>query len=106
METFEEYHEQASVTNTGCSLNYLTLGLAGEAGEVANKVKKIERDDKGHVSLERRADILDECGDLLWYLDQLVAALDSDLDEVSQVNINKLRSRQKRNAIHGSGDKR
>jgi NTP pyrophosphatase (non-canonical NTP hydrolase) len=87
-------------------LAYPALGLAGEAGEVAEHVKKAIRDDEGSVLPERRAAMAKELGDVLWYLAQLATELELDLDEVAQMNLDKLRSRQERGVLAGSGDDR
>jgi NTP pyrophosphatase (non-canonical NTP hydrolase) len=76
---------------------YPALGLAGEAGEVANKVKKVIRDDKSVLTEERRADIMDECSDVLWYLASLTEELGYTLEQIGQHNLDKL-SRRKTDA--------
>ncbi len=85
---------------------YPALGLAGEAGEVAEHAKKAIRDDEGSVGEERRAAMAKELGDVLWYLAQLATELDLDLDDVAQGNLEKLLSRQSRGVLSGSGDER
>lgn len=87
-------------------LAYPALGLAGEAGEVAEHVKKSIRDDAGAVSPERRHALAQELGDVLWYLAQLATELDLDLEDVGQGNLDKLLSRQRRGVLSGSGDER
>ena len=87
-------------------LTYPALGLAGEAGEVAEHVKKSIRDDDGAVLPQRRAAMAKELGDVLWYLAQLATELDLDLDEIAQTNLDKLLSRQQRGVLAGSGDDR
>ena len=82
------------------------LGLAGEAGEAADKVKKILRDKGGFASEEDRAELIKELGDVLWYLANIARYLDIDLSEVAKGNIDKLESRRKRNKLHGEGDNR
>jgi NTP pyrophosphatase (non-canonical NTP hydrolase) len=72
---------------------YLTLGLAGEAGEVANEVKKVFSKEGGVLTDLRRQQILDECGDVLWYLTRLVDELGSNLDLVARNNQSKLEGR-------------
>jgi NTP pyrophosphatase (non-canonical NTP hydrolase) len=83
---------------------YPALGLAGEAGEVANKVKKIMRGDK--MTREKKELLGDEIGDVLWYAAQLATDLGMSLEEIATGNISKLWGRWKRNKIKGSGDKR
>jgi NTP pyrophosphatase (non-canonical NTP hydrolase) len=87
-------------------LAYPALGLAGEAGEVAEHAKKAIRDDGGEVSEERRGAMSKELGDVLWYVAQLASELGLDLDEIAQANLDKLLSRQRRGVLSGSGDDR
>jgi NTP pyrophosphatase (non-canonical NTP hydrolase) len=87
-------------------LAYPALGLAGEAGEVAEHAKKAIRDDAGKVSEERRAAMSKELGDVLWYVAQLATELGLDLNEIANQNLEKLLSRQQRGVLSGSGDDR
>jgi NTP pyrophosphatase (non-canonical NTP hydrolase) len=87
-------------------LAYPALGLAGEAGEVAEHAKKTIRDDGARVSDERREAIAKELGDVLWYVAQLATELGLNLDDVAAANLEKLLSRQERGVLHGSGDNR
>jgi NTP pyrophosphatase (non-canonical NTP hydrolase) len=87
-------------------LSYPALGLVGEAGEVAEHVKRVLREDAGRVSAPRRAALAKELGDVLWYLAGLASELGLDLDEIAEANLEKLRSRQRRGALMGSGDER
>lgn len=82
------------------------LGLVGEAGEAADKVKKIIRDKGGRADEEDRLAIAKELGDVLWYVANVARYLDLSLDEVAAMNIEKLSSRQRRGKIHGEGDER
>lgn len=107
--TFETYEEIALSTKTygtGQEIIYPTLGLNGEAGEVAEKVKKALRDENGVFSKERKEEIIKELGDCLWYINAIANDIDSSLAEVAQVNIDKLVSRKLRGQIHGDGDNR
>lgn len=86
---------------------YLALGLVGESGEVAEKVKKFLRGDDGEVfSDERKEDIKKELGDVLWYLARLSDELNITLSDIAQLNHDKLMSRKEHNTIKGSGDSR
>ncbi len=87
-------------------LSYPALGLAGEAGEVAEHAKKTIRDDGGEVSDERRAAIAKELGDVLWYVAQLASELGLELEDIALENLEKLFSRQRRGVLSGSGDDR
>lgn len=82
------------------------LGLAGEAGEAADKVKKILRDKGGYASEEDRVELVKELGDVLWYVANVARYLDVDLSDIAKGNIDKLESRRKRNKLHGEGDNR
>ncbi|QBI98234.1 MazG-like nucleotide pyrophosphohydrolase [Mycobacterium phage Sham4] len=87
-------------------LSYAAMGLAGEAGEVANKVKKILRDQDGIITIENRVQLHKELGDVLWYLSQLATQIGSSLPAVAEDNIQKLSSRKDRGVLQGSGDER
>ena len=90
----------------GKNLTYLTLGLCGESGEIAEKVKKIFRDSNGKINDEIRKAIELEIGDVLWYLSNMCSELKLDLDDVAKINLKKIKSRVKRNNIKGNGDNR
>lgn len=88
---------------------YPALGLTGEAGEVAEKIKKIIRDTD--VSLrdlpdDKTREIAKELGDVLWYVANLAADLKYTLEEIAELNIQKLSDRRDRNTLKGSGDNR
>lgn len=110
--TFDNYQTNASRTafyprvfkNQG--LYYTALGLAGEAGEVANKVKKVMRDNNGNLEEKAKAEIFDELGDVLWYCATIADEIGVNLGDVAKLNLNKLQSRMNRGKIKGSGDKR
>lgn len=104
-----EYQERSRSTARyprQAALAYPALGLSGEAGEVADHIKKVIRDDAGEVSRERREAIEKELGDILWYVAQLATELELDLDRIAQVNLEKLASRMERGVLSGSGDDR
>jgi NTP pyrophosphatase (non-canonical NTP hydrolase) len=96
----------ATYPDAGDNIVYPTLGLAGEAGEVAEKVKKLLRDDGGVLSEERRAALAGELGDVLWYVAQVATEAGLELEEIAQANLDKLLSRQQRGVLSGSGDQR
>lgn len=85
---------------------YPALGLAGEAGEVVEKVKKIFRNYDGVISEEYKESIKKELGDVLWYVAMLSHEFGFPLEDVAQVNLEKLDSRQARNVINSEGDDR
>ncbi len=108
--TFDEYQEQANRTakypTIGERFVYPTLGLAGEAGEVAETVKKILRDDHSVISEEKRDELKKELGDVLWYLAQVATEFKLSLRDVAETNVKKLADRAARGVIHGSGNNR
>ena len=107
---FDDYqriaHKTAVFPKLGKSFVYPTLGLAGEAGEVSEKVKKIFRDKKGRLSKETREEIKKELGDVLWYLSQIAYEMKISFQDIAKSNIQKLSSRNKRGTIRGDGDNR
>jgi len=107
---FNEYQLLARKTaiypQLGDNIYYLTLGLCGESGEVAEKVKKIIRDDSSIISEEKRQDLKKEYGDVLWYLSNSCSELNLTLEEVAITNIEKLHKRQSEGKLHGEGDNR
>jgi NTP pyrophosphatase (non-canonical NTP hydrolase) len=96
----------ARYPDVGSNPTYPTLGLCGEAGEVADKVKKVLRDQAGEFSPEVREALKLELGDVLWYVAQLSSELGFELSEIAEANLQKLASRAARNVIAGSGDHR
>ena len=96
----------AAYPDVGCNPIYPTLGLSGEAGEVADKVKKVIRDRDGVFDAQTREAIKLELGDVLWSVAQLSSELGYDLEEVAAANLDKLASRAARGRIGGSGDQR
>ena len=85
---------------------YPTLGLTGEAGEVANKVKKIIRDGSDSKDEKLVSEIKAEIGDCLWYIAVLANDFDIKLSDIASANLEKLANRKQNNTIHGSGDAR
>ena len=111
--TFDEYQRVAKQTaqypkNDNLGLFYVFMGLANESGECVGKVKKVIRD---HDNIDqglhdRKDDIIDELGDVLWYLSACADELGVSLAKVAERNNQKLLDRLARNKIKGSGDKR
>ena len=107
---FKTYQKRARETaqypNLGSNNIYPTLGLVGQSGEVAEKVKKVLRDKKGIFDQDSKNAIKKELGDVLWYISNLCTELNFTLDEVAAQNLEKLRLRAAKGMISGSGDDR
>lgn len=110
---FNEYQDAATKTARNWDdtrpipfLAYVTMGLAGEAGEAVDKLKKIFRNDNGVVHEEKKEDIKKELGDVLWYLSQIARELGIPFEDVAKTNIAKLADRQARGVIASEGDNR
>jgi NTP pyrophosphatase (non-canonical NTP hydrolase) len=91
---------------TADDLVYTALGINGEAGEVAEKVKKLIRDDGGSVSDDARVAVALELGDVLWYVARMATKLRMSLGDIARMNMEKLMSRRERGTLGGSGDSR
>ncbi len=109
---FDHYQKEASkfaiYANPGehYKLMYLSMGTAGETGEVIEKVKKLIRPTEVVISDEKRADLNKEIGDILWYVSQLALALGLSLNDIAENNLQKLTDRHQRGVIHSEGDTR
>jgi NTP pyrophosphatase (non-canonical NTP hydrolase) len=114
--TFDEYQKRALVTDLGAGKPkkyahdpaYVEkiLSLVGEAGEVAEKYKKIIRDKNGVISRSDKEELVKELGDVLWYIAALADYLGVSFNELAKANIDKLASRNKRGKLSGKGDNR
>ncbi len=109
--TFDDYQKQAltTVLSTGDEFKDLlhwVLGLNGEAGEVAEKLKKIIRDKQGVVTADDKVELAKELGDVLWYIAVFANDLGVSLDDIAAQNLAKLSSRKKRGVLGGNGDNR
>lgn len=116
--TFNEYSKSIRPTrDCPSSIFYSALGLAGEAGEVVDKIKKYWRDKvyKSEEDWDHELDLMDkdtkegiikEMGDVMWYLSDLADLLGVSLDRVAQTNIQKIKGRVERGTVHGEGDNR
>lgn len=104
LDEYQMRAESTAIYPNEYAIVYPALGLTGEAGEVADKVKKIIRD--GNSDLFYKDNIAKELGDVLWYVAILARDLGYSLEEVAQMNLDKLVNRKIRNALQGSGDDR
>jgi NTP pyrophosphatase (non-canonical NTP hydrolase) len=106
MNEYQEFVVSTKRYDRQYAVIYPALGLASEAGEVAGKVKKVLRDAAGTLDLEQANKIIDELGDVIWYVTCIVDDLGFTLEEVFERNQAKLLGRVERNTIQGSGDER
>lgn len=107
--TLNEYQQKAletAVYPQEFKIIYPSLGLTGESGECADKVKKVIRDNNGEFTDEKKYELAKEIGDVLWYCATFANDIGYDLETIGQMNYNKLHSRQVRGVIGGSGDNR
>lgn len=110
--SFDEYQRLASRTadypgrDDASVASYPALGLAGEAGEVCENIKKMIRDDGGELTDRRRRALRKELGDVLWYIAALCDELHLEMGDVARANIEKLADRDRRGVISGDGDDR
>jgi NTP pyrophosphatase (non-canonical NTP hydrolase) len=107
---FDLYQDLAEDTavypDKGDNIYYPALGLAGEAGEVCEKIKKIMRDQDGKIDQENKESLCKELGDVLWYVAMVAAEFNLSLASIAEGNLDKLRDRMDRGVIKGSGDER
>ena len=106
LDMYQQVAKQTAIYPREQAIIYPTLGLTGEAGEVANKVKKIIRDGtiENHESLIQ--EISAEIGDCLWYISVLADDIGIKLSDIANANLIKLANRKEKGTIHGSGDTR
>lgn len=115
VKNYQKIIEETAIYPKEIALAYCAMGLTGEAGEVADKIKKLYRDQQLHtldaaaeivLIDENKYDIAKELGDVLWYVTAMANELDMDLEEIMEMNYNKLIKRRETNTLHGSGDYR
>jgi len=109
--TFDEYQAQALTTAVNdytplMAKTIWAMGVAGEAGEVIEKWKKIVAYHDGEISSEQLAELAKELGDVVWYIAVFAHELGLSFDDIMQRNLAKLKDRQARGAIKGKGDNR
>jgi len=110
----DEYQRRAHITaiyphtipDELVPLWYTGLGLAGEAGEFCNKIKKIARDFDGQITPEMKRDLYHELGGVMWYLAEAATVMEAYLSDIAVGNLDQLASRANRGTLHGSGDDR
>jgi NTP pyrophosphatase (non-canonical NTP hydrolase) len=108
---FDEYQKKAletAVENPDPQMNKTiwAMGIAGEAGEVIEKWKKIMAYEKGQLDETKVAELSKELGDVLWYIAVFADSLGLSLNQVIEQNVAKLESRKNRDVIMGAGDNR
>jgi NTP pyrophosphatase (non-canonical NTP hydrolase) len=107
--SFDTYSQRALSTALNLDKNDLTypvLGLCGETGEVAEKVKKVIRDENKVFTDSKKHEIAIELSDVLWYINRMAWGLGYTLEEIALLNLEKLEARKKRGVLSGSGDNR
>jgi NTP pyrophosphatase (non-canonical NTP hydrolase) len=108
--TLNEYQQAALLTSSRKGQHnefiHRVLGVVGETGEIAEKIKKIYRDKDGQIAKSDVKELKKEMGDVLWYIATLADFFDLELEDIGRTNIDKLASRQKRGKLRGSGDNR
>lgn len=109
--TFNDYQKEAHKFSLNTQIDgegylYPLLGLSDEVGEVMGKVKKLYRDGDGQMTNYHKFEVAKEIGDVLWYLSELTEQLGFSLDFIAKTNLRKLKDREERGVIQGSGDDR
>jgi len=112
IKTFDAFQQESGKTaiypgvGTLDGLQYVSLGLCEECGEVAGKIKRIFRDDDRTLTSARRKQLVYELGDVLWYLQQMATELDVPLSLIAELNMHKLQERLAQGRLCGEGDLR
>lgn len=109
LKQYQAFTRTTAIYPKDTAIEYLTLGLVGEAGEIANKIKKVIRDsDSWTVEQykESREEVVKELGDVFWYLVRIADEMGKDSEDIIKENMVKLQSRKERGTISGNGDNR
>lgn len=107
--SLQEYNNLINLTKVypkEIGILYCSLGLAGESGEVCEKIKKIYRDNSGNITEEKRLEIAKEISDVIWYCTALSQEIGYSLQDILYLNKVKLMKRKETNTLHGEGDSR
>jgi NTP pyrophosphatase (non-canonical NTP hydrolase) len=107
--TFNEYSCEAiktAICPKDMDILYPLIGLTGETGEVAEKIKKVYRDNDGYFDPLVRMEILKELGDCLWYINKMCIDLGFTFEDCALFNLDKIRKRKEQDKLHGNGDNR
>lgn len=97
---------QTAIYPNDGSISYLALAICGEAGELADKVKKVLRDKGGQFYQPDITAIALELGDVMWYAANLAKVLGFSLSDIATLNLDKIKGRVERGTLHGKGDDR
>ena len=106
LDDYQENAKKTAIYAPEHKIMYPALGLAGEAGEVANKVKKIMRDGVQNLPPDWKHQLASEIGDVLWYCAVLADDLNFKLSDIAHLNMDKLKKRKATGKLRGSGDNR
>lgn len=110
MKEFDEYQDFTDTTDVypddKFNIGYKALGLVDEVGEVADKIKKIYRDEDGNFNSTDKMEIAKELGDCLWYISTLAKSMGFNLSDIAEINVDKLTKRKTEGKLHGQGDNR
>lgn len=106
LDDYQSFVKETAIFPREMKIIYPTLGLCGESGEVAEKIKKVIRDNNGEFDEVSKVNIIKELGDVLWYLTAIASDLDVSLETIFTANMEKLRDRRSRGMTKGSGDNR
>ena len=103
---YQIWTDKTALYPKNAGLVYTTIGLSNEAGEVLGQIKKMMRDDNSILTDERKEKIVAEASDCIWYVARICTELGITLEDLMQINHDKLEDRLNRNVIRGSGDNR